>query len=177
VIQRIVSDHKLNKEGEVDENIEAKIHSIKYICGRCGCKVREIQPEEIMNARITKVNSSYVYGEFKNKLRGKEIFEFVLYKKTGKIEIEGISSVKVERDFIREYYKLHYIKNIQTKIVDYTLDKVNNKTYEIELYNPDEEVEMVLFVKDNKIIDYTGDRKPNETEIKKAIEKAEHSPY
>lgn len=177
IAERIVADHKLNAEGEIDESKEPKVVKIEYVCKRCGAKAIEVPLKKVMKAKVTEVGEEYIFGKFQNKLRGKEVFNFRIKCSNGEVGFENLQSKKPERDFVREYYKLFYKQNIETEVIDAVTDKAGDKTYEVELYNKDEDIRLNVYIKDNEMVDYDGEREPNEIEKEKSIKKVVQCPY
>lgn len=177
IAERIISEHALNEHGDVNEKIEPDVITVEYICKRCDSKAIEVPHSMVMKARINKITNKNIYGEYKNRLRGKnKTFEFILEKRTGEVRFENLNSRKVEDDFIRDYYKFFYKTSILTEISD-VISENGNKKYEVMIKNKDEDIDICAYIENDEIIDWDGDRPPNEFEMNKALEVVKHSPY
>ena len=164
VVQRITSDHPMNKEGVVDIESEAKVVNIEYVCGRCGSKVKEVPLKRVMRIKIEKVQKDFVFGIFQNKLRN-GTYEFEIDKNNKKLNVKGIDLLPVEKEFILDKYKEQYIGGIKAEIVDTD----GKGRYEVQVFNPNEvESQITIIVENGKAIDYYGDRQPYKSEREKA---------
>ena len=163
----------MGEDGLVIPEAEAKVHSTKYICGRCGSKVEEVPLKRVMRIKIERVTKDYVYGKFQNKLRS-GVYDFQIDKVNKSLNVDGIKLHEAEREFILDKYKEKYLSSIQSKIVDHD----GKQRFEVQVYNPNEVESMItIIVEKGKAIDYYGDREPYKSEREKAELEVSQSPY
>lgn len=175
VIARLTSDHPMLADGTINAEAEAKIHSKRYICGRCGSVVNEVPLTKVMKIELKTVDKHYAYGKFYNKLR-KKPYDFEIEKENGRLTINGLDPLPVEVDFIMEEYKQSYIDSIKAKVVDYEVDKHNRKKYEVNVFNPSINDTTTIFIMEDEPVDYYG-RKPMDIEVTKAKKVVREVPY